>query len=116
MVRFRPANPTFTGFETARPYVASMTNELSWTPSRFLPGEWEANANGIHYRITCFPTAGRTEGAHFAAADKVDLGRFEGGPVGKRAAMDACQAHANALEVSLRSNASSLDCTLAPAT
>ena len=94
-----------------------MTNELSWTPSRLLPGEWEAAANGIHYRITCFPTAGRAVGAHFAAADKVDLGRFEGGPVGKRAAMDACQAHAEAVGRLLNSNASSLDdCALASAT
>lgn len=86
-----------------------MTNELSWTPSNLLPGEWEAVANGIHYRITCFPTAGRAEGAHFAAADKIDLGRFEGGLAGRRAAMDACQAHAEAVGRSLRVNASSLD-------
>lgn len=88
-----------------RPYVARMRNELSWTPSRFLENEWEAVENGVHYRITCFPTAGRTVGAHFAAADKADLGRFEGGPVGRRAAMDACQAHAEAAGLSLASMA-----------
>jgi hypothetical protein len=78
-----------------------MTNELTWTASRFLQGEWEAEANGIHYRVTNFPTAGRAAGANFAAADKIDLGRFEDGPAGRRAAMEACQAHADAVAVSM---------------
>jgi hypothetical protein len=87
-----------------------MTSNLRWTPSRLLPDEWEAYANGIHYRITCFLTAGRTAGAHFANADKADLGRFEGGPMGKQAAMDACHAHAEAAGISLVSR---LDCVMA---
>lgn len=93
-----------------------MANELTWTPSRFLQGEWEAEADGIHYRVTSFQGAGRSEGAHFAAADKVDLGRFEGGPAGRRAAMDACQAHAHASRLALDPSTANPDSVLAMAT
>lgn len=80
-----------------------MKTGLVWTPSRFLNGEWEAEAYGVRYRVTSIQGAGRSVGAHFAAADTLDLGRFDGSPAGRQAAMNACQAHANASGRSLLS-------------
>ena len=84
-----------------------MTTELSWAPSRHLPGEFEAEAGGVCYRVSSFGSTFTNPGAWYASADRRHLGRFPYTPAGRQAAFAACEADARELAVASAGNTTS---------
>ena len=73
-----------------------MTHALNWTPDPYLPhSDLLARLGVAIYRVTSWHPSMTNAGAYTATSGRLDLGRFPYTPAGKRAALMACQLHAD---------------------
>ena len=73
-----------------------MTHALTWTPDPYLPhSDLLARLGVVIYRVTGWQPSTTNAGAYTATSGRLDLGRFPYTPEGKRAALMACQLHAD---------------------
>ena len=78
-----------------------MTYALDWTPDPYLPhSDLLARLGVAIYRVTSWHPSMTNVGAYTATSGSLDLGRFPYTPAGKRAALMACQLHADFVALS----------------
>ena len=78
-----------------------MTHALNWTPDPYLPhSDLLARLGVAIYRVTSWHPSMTNAGAYTATSGRLDLGRFPHTPAGKRAALMACQLHADFVALS----------------
>jgi hypothetical protein len=87
-----------------------MTAALAWIPDPYLPhSDVLARAGDATYRVTSWHPSMTNPGAHTASMGSLDLGRFPYTPEGKRAALMACQSHADYVGAVLQTTAAMPD-------
>ena len=73
-----------------------MTTTLDWKPDPYLPhSDMIARTAATMYRVTGWHPCMTSPGCYTAVLGALDLGRFPYTPEGKRAALTACQSHAD---------------------
>ena len=88
-----------------------MTTALDWSHDPYLPhSDLLARAGVATYRVTSWPPSMTNPGTHTASSGRLDLGRFPYTAEGKRAALMACQLHADFIGGPKKTKAGMADC------